>query len=188
MQYELLYWYRFEHCLRFEIAGGLGLPLIWSTHRAQVWEEKFYLHVEVYVQIFRLHINFRSEEPNIVDLNLLLTVPNEKGSRGERSLILCDLRWDQVVMVDVRRAFHFALLLFRKPRREHAIWVRIVQLYKFSLWCNLKNEKESIQTNRKKCPLPLHLSCYRLTPSGSRGPRRKGQCFWRSPGVPRSPV
>jgi hypothetical protein len=111
MQQKLLRRYRFEHGLAFEIRGSLLLPLVGSPHGAEVRKEQFHLHVEICVQILTLDIDLCAEQPDVVDLHLLLTVSNKKCARVEGALVLRDRGLNQVMMVDVSRAPKFALLL-----------------------------------------------------------------------------
>ena len=130
MQNKFLERHGLEDCLALEVSNRLWLPLIRSAHWTQVREKELDIHVEVGVKIIRLHIDFRSEETDIVDLDFLFAVPYKERPWGDRWLVVWDLRGCYMIMIYMPCALLLSLFLLRYPRSEDAVWVRIVKLYR----------------------------------------------------------
>ena len=117
-----------ELSLRLELSGRLLLPLFGAPYLVQVREEQLELHVERRVQVVGLNLDLCAEQPDVVNLDLLLAVADEERARVEAREVLEDLRLGDVVMVYVIRTFHFLLFLFVELRGEDTVGVRIVKL------------------------------------------------------------
>jgi len=130
MQNKFLERHGLEDCLALEVGNRLWLPLIRSAHWTQVREKELDIHVEVGVKIIRLHIDFRSEETDIVDLDFLFAVSYKERPWVDRWLVVRDWRGCYVMMVYMPCALLLSLFLLRYPRSEDAVWVRIVKLYR----------------------------------------------------------
>ena len=60
---------------------------------------QLYLQKEVSVQIFGLHVDLSPKEYYIINLNLFLTIPNQKGLWPKCTLVIEDTVRQQIVMI-----------------------------------------------------------------------------------------
>ncbi len=122
---EALFADRFEDGFVRELGGAHLLPLLGPADRAQIAEEQFELNVKLSVQVFLLHIQFSSEESQVVQFDLLLTVADEEGAGFEAGEVLLDVGLNDVVMVQ-GALLGLPLLLLVQLRGEDAVGIRIV--------------------------------------------------------------
>lgn len=86
---EFLSLNKLEFHFLFNAVSNL-LPLVLTTDRIQIGEMQLYLQKEIGVQILGLHIDLSPKEHDVINLNLFLTIANQKGFRPKCTLIIKD--------------------------------------------------------------------------------------------------